>query len=100
MDEFCVAVSILNRVRSPKYPNAVANVVYSPDNMKVSDTETCRKTICSQSSKEYEKLLRRIRLLEVAQTLKVRECSNTELHLKIRCAIIKVTSITTTGRHD
>ena len=30
MDEFCVAVSILNRVRSPKYPNTVANVVYSP----------------------------------------------------------------------
>ena len=30
MDEYCVAVSILNRVRSPKYPNTVANVVYSP----------------------------------------------------------------------
>jgi hypothetical protein len=30
MDEYCVAVSILNRVRSPKYPNSVADVVYSP----------------------------------------------------------------------
>ena len=30
MDEYCVAVSALNRVRSPKYPNSVANVVYSP----------------------------------------------------------------------
>ena len=38
MDEYCVAVSILNRVRSPKYPNTVANVVYSLDSMKVSDT--------------------------------------------------------------
>ena len=31
MDEYCVAVSVLNRVRSPKYPNSVADVVYSPD---------------------------------------------------------------------
>ena len=30
MDEYCVAVSILNRVRSPKYPNNVADVVYAP----------------------------------------------------------------------
>ena len=30
MDEYCVAVSILNRVKSPLYPNSVANVVYSP----------------------------------------------------------------------
>lgn len=30
MDEYCVAVSILNRVRSPKFPNSVADVVYSP----------------------------------------------------------------------
>ena len=29
-DEFCVAVSILNRVRSPYFPNTVADVVYSP----------------------------------------------------------------------
>ena len=29
-DEYCVAVSILNRVRSPKFPNTVADVVYSP----------------------------------------------------------------------
>ena len=29
-DEFCVAVSILNRVRSPHYPNTVADVVYAP----------------------------------------------------------------------
>ena len=31
MDEYCVAVSIINRVRSPKYPNTVADVVYSPN---------------------------------------------------------------------
>ena len=31
MDEYCVAVSILNRVRSPLYPNTVAEVVYSPN---------------------------------------------------------------------
>ena len=30
MDEYCVAVSVLNRVKSPKYPNTVANVVYAP----------------------------------------------------------------------
>ena len=29
-DEFCVAVSILNRVRSPYFPNTVADVVYAP----------------------------------------------------------------------
>lgn len=29
MDEYCVAVSVLNRVRSPLYPNTVADVVYS-----------------------------------------------------------------------
>ena len=30
MDEYCVAVSILNRVRSPYFPNNVADVVYAP----------------------------------------------------------------------
>ena len=30
MDEFCVAVSVLNRVRSPYFPNTVADVVYAP----------------------------------------------------------------------
>ena len=30
MDEYCVAVSVLNRVRSPYYPNTVASVVYAP----------------------------------------------------------------------
>ena len=30
MDEYRVAVSILNRVKSPKFPNTVADVVYSP----------------------------------------------------------------------
>jgi len=30
MDEFCVAVSILNRVKSPRFPNTVADVVYAP----------------------------------------------------------------------
>tara|TARA_B100000035_G_C21007606_1_gene558051 strand:+ start:1422 stop:1793 length:372 start_codon:yes stop_codon:yes gene_type:complete len=30
MDEYCVAVSVLNRVKSPLYPNTVANVVYAP----------------------------------------------------------------------
>ena len=30
MDEFCVAVSILNRVKSPHFPNTVADVVYAP----------------------------------------------------------------------
>ena len=30
MDEYCVAVSILNRVKSPRYPNTVADVVYAP----------------------------------------------------------------------
>ena len=29
-DEYCVAVSILNRVRSPYFPNTVADVVYAP----------------------------------------------------------------------
>ena len=29
-DEHCVAVSILNRVRSPHFPNTVADVVYAP----------------------------------------------------------------------
>ena len=30
MDEYCVAVSVLNRVRSPYFPNTVAGVVYAP----------------------------------------------------------------------
>lgn len=30
MDEFCVAVSVLNRVRSSRFPNTVADVVYAP----------------------------------------------------------------------
>ncbi len=30
MDEYCVATSILNRVRSPYFPNTVADVVYAP----------------------------------------------------------------------
>tara|TARA_B100001989_G_C24320459_1_gene354906 strand:+ start:242 stop:607 length:366 start_codon:yes stop_codon:yes gene_type:complete len=30
MDEYCVAVSILNRVKSPKFPNNVSDVVYAP----------------------------------------------------------------------
>ena len=30
MDEYCVAVSVLNRVRSSKFPNKVADVVYAP----------------------------------------------------------------------
>lgn len=29
-DEYCVAVSILNRVKSPVFPNNVADVVYAP----------------------------------------------------------------------
>ena len=31
MDEYCVAVSVLNRVRSPHYPDTVAGVVYAPE---------------------------------------------------------------------
>ena len=30
MDEYCVAVSVLNRVRSPKFPGNVSGVVYAP----------------------------------------------------------------------
>ena len=30
MDEYCVAASILNRVKSPLYPNTVVDVVYAP----------------------------------------------------------------------
>ena len=29
-DEYCVAASIINRVKSPLYPNTVADVVYAP----------------------------------------------------------------------
>ena len=29
-DEYCVAVSIINRVRSPRFPNTVPDVVYAP----------------------------------------------------------------------
>tara|TARA_R100001509_G_scaffold100110_1_gene58542 strand:- start:97 stop:507 length:411 start_codon:yes stop_codon:yes gene_type:complete len=29
-DEYCVAVSVLNRVRSPHFPNTVADVVFAP----------------------------------------------------------------------
>ena len=29
-DEYCVAVSVINRVRSPRFPNNVADVVYAP----------------------------------------------------------------------
>ena len=30
MDEYCVAVSVLNRVASPSFPNTVSGVVYAP----------------------------------------------------------------------
>ena len=30
MDEYCVAMSVLNRVKSPKFPNNVSSVVYAP----------------------------------------------------------------------
>lgn len=30
LDEYCVAVSILNRVNSSSFPNTVSNVVYAP----------------------------------------------------------------------
>ena len=30
MDEYCVAVSVLNRVNSPRFPNTVSGVVYAP----------------------------------------------------------------------
>ena len=30
MDEYCVAVSVLNRVNSPRFPNNVSGVVYAP----------------------------------------------------------------------
>ena len=36
MDEYCVAVSVLNRVRSSKFPNTVADVCIPLDNMRVS----------------------------------------------------------------
>ena len=36
-DEYCVAVSVLNRVRSSKYPNTVSDVVYSPGQYQVFD---------------------------------------------------------------
>ena len=29
-DEYCVAASIINRVKSPSFPNTVADVVYAP----------------------------------------------------------------------
>ena len=30
MDEYCVAVSVLNRVNSPRFPNTVSGVEYAP----------------------------------------------------------------------
>ena len=34
LDEYCVAASILNRVRSNQFPNTVEKVIYSPVSMR------------------------------------------------------------------
>ena len=98
MDEHCVAISILNRVRSPHYPNTVADVVYAPG--------------------QYEGFYTVVQLLRLLQSLaywivakcflhtvlsvtelisKDNVCYLTGCHPKIQCVTPKETSFTITG---
>ena len=105
MDEYCVAVSVLNRVRSPKFPNTVASVVYAPGQYEgfskwrpVANPALVNRL----KSKKGQDLnsLPHTTSSETELTLKVKVNLDTGLHQRIRCAIIRGTSTTITGSHD
>ena len=104
MDEYCVAVSVLNRVRSPKFPNTVANVVYAPGQY---EGFTKWRPVANPSlvnrlrSKEGQ-----AKLLAAYSIIGDRTDFKGQSQLKYRVASEdpmchnKGTSITTTGSHD
>ena len=61
-DEYCVAVSVLNRVRSPHFPNTVASVVSAPGQYQGFDywNPKANQTIVNRlkSSEGHENLLK------------------------------------------
>ena len=104
MDEYCVAVSVLNRVRSPKFPNTVASVVYAPGQYEgfTKWRPSANPALVNRLRSKEGQLnsLPHTASSETEQTLKVRVNLDIELHLRTRCAIIRGTSTTTTGSHD
>ena len=104
MDEYCVAVSVLDNVRSPKFPNTVASVVYAPGQYEgfTKWRPSANPALVNRlRSKEDEaNSLPHTASSETEQTLKVKVNSDTGLRPRTRCVIIKETSTTTTGRHD
>ena len=57
MDEHCVAVSILNRVRSPKFPNNVRDVIYAPGQYEGMQFSTFPKPSVISRLRDKQKLL-------------------------------------------
>ena len=56
-DEYCVAVSILNRVRSPKFPNNVRDVIYAPGQYEGMQFSTFAKASVISRLRDRSKLL-------------------------------------------
>ena len=53
MDEYCVAASILNRVKSPYYPNTVEEVVYAPGQYEgMKHNPRARKSVVNRLNSE------------------------------------------------
>ena len=104
MDEYCVAVSVLNRVRSPKFPNTVASVVYAPGQYEgfTKWRPAANHALVNRlRSKEGQaKLLAAYSIIGDRTDFKGQSQLNIGLHLRTRCAIIRGTSTITTGSHD
>ena len=101
MDEYCVAVSILNRVKSPKFPNTVADVVYSPGQYEGFRywNPVAKKSVIARL-KDTDKMLKAYSIIGDRTDFKSKVNLDLELLLRIRCAIIRGTFTTTTGSHD
>ena len=101
MDEYCVAVSVLNRVRSSKFPNKVADVVYAPGQYEgFAKWRPAAKPEVVARLKDTSKMLTAYSIIGDRTDFKVKVNLDIGLHLKILCATIKVTSSTITGNHD
>ena len=104
MDEYCVAVSVLNRVRSPKFPNTVASVVYASGQYEgfTKWRPVANPALVNRLRSKEGQLnsLPHTTSSEIEQTLRVKVNLDIGLPQKIRCVIIRGTSTTTTGSHD
>ena len=97
MDEYCVAVSILNRVNSPNYPNTVADVVYAPGQYEgflyrrpVAKTSTITRLM------DTSKMLSAYSIIGDRTDFKGQSMLISVVQ-KILCVILKVISIIITG---